>query len=74
MLAIGSGTYGGKPGKEMVAYLENLKSVTGRRAACFASCVADSTKSLAAMKEILTSNGYSIVDCFSCLGTFCWFN
>ena len=70
MLVIGSGTYGGKPGKEMVAYLENLKSVTGRRAACFASCAADSTKSLAAMKEILTSKGYSIVDCFSCFGKF----
>ncbi len=70
VLIIGSGTYGGKPGKEMVAYLENLKPVTEKRAACFASCAGDSTKALATMKEILNRKGYSIIDCFSCFGKF----
>ena len=70
LLVIGSGTYGGKPGKEMVAYLKNLKPVTGKRAACFSSCAGDASKTLAAMKEILTKKGYSIIDCFSCFGKF----
>ena len=70
VLVIGSGTYGGKPGKEMVSFLENLKPATGKSAACFASCAGDSTKTLAKMKELLIGKGYSIVDCFSCFGKF----
>ncbi|XES76278.1 MAG: flavodoxin domain-containing protein [Candidatus Bathyarchaeia archaeon] len=70
LLIIGSGTYGGKPGEELVAYLENLKQVTGKRAACFSSCAGDATKTLAAMKEILNTKGYTVVDCFSCFGKF----
>lgn len=70
IVIIGSGTYGGKPGKEMVTYLENLKPVTEKRAACFASCAGDSTKTLAAIREILSKKGYSIIDCFSCFGKF----
>ncbi len=70
VVIIGSGTYGGKPGKEMVAYLENLKPVTGKQAACFASCAGDSSKTLAAIKTILNEKGYSIIDCFSCFGKF----
>jgi flavodoxin len=70
LLIVGSGTYGGKPGKEMVAYLENLKPVKDKRAACFSSCAGDATKTLTAMKDILTGKGYIIVDCFSCFGKF----
>lgn len=70
ILIIGSGTYGGKPGKELVAYLENLKPVTEKRAACFASCAADSTKVLGTIREILNKKGYTIIDCFSCFGKF----
>jgi flavorubredoxin len=70
MLIVGSGTYGGKPGKPMVAYLENLENVTGKRAACFSSCAGDASKTLVAMKEILNKKGYTIVDCFSCFGKF----
>jgi flavodoxin I len=72
MLIVGSGTYGGKPGKEMVAYLENLKPVKDKHAACFSSCAGDASKTLEAMKNILTGKGYVIVDCFSCFGKFAW--
>jgi flavodoxin len=65
-----SRTYGGKPGKPMVAYLESLEKVTGKRAACFSSCAGDASKTLAVMKEILNKKGYTIVDCFSCFGKF----
>jgi flavodoxin len=69
LLVVGSGTYGSKPGKEMVAYLENLKPVEGKKAACFSSCASgDASKTLNAMKDILSGKGYSTVDCFSCLG------
>jgi len=70
LLIAGSGTYGSKPGKEMVAYLENLKPVKDKRAACFSSCAGDASKTLAAMKDILTGKGYTIVNCYSCFGKF----
>jgi flavodoxin len=70
LLIVGSGTYGSRPGKEMVNYLENLKPVKGKRAACFSSCAGDASKTLEAMKDILTKKGYTIVDCFSCFGKF----
>ena len=70
MLVVGSGTYGGKPSKEMVDYLENLEPVKGKMAACFSSCAGDASKTLAAMKDILIEKGYTIVDCFSCFGKF----
>ena len=69
LLVVGSGVYGGKPGKELVAYLEGLKPVEGKKAACFSSCASgDASKTLQAMKDILSKKGYSNVDCFSCLG------
>jgi len=69
LLVVGSGTYGGRPGKEMVAYLESLKSVVGKKAACFSTCASgDASKTLQALKDILNEKGYSTVDCFSCLG------
>ncbi|MGD0451097.1 MAG: flavodoxin domain-containing protein [Candidatus Bathyarchaeia archaeon] len=69
LLVVGSGTYGGKPGKEMVAYLENLKPVASKKAACFSSCASgDASKTLQTMKDILSKKGYSNVDSFSCLG------
>jgi flavodoxin I len=71
LLVIGSGTYGGKPGKEIVAYLETLKPVTGKKAACFSTCASgDASKTLQTLKDLLNGKGYSTVDCFSCLGKF----
>ena len=55
LLVVGSGTYGSKPGKELVAYLENLKPVEGKKAACFSSCASgDASRTLDAMKDILS--------------------
>jgi flavodoxin I len=69
LLVVGSGTYGGKPGKEMVAYLENLKPVTDKKAAYFSTCASgDASRTLEAMKDILGKKGYSTLDSFSCLG------
>jgi flavodoxin len=68
LLIVGSGTYGGKAGKQMSAFLNNLAPVTGKQAACFATASGDSSKVIAAMKETLTSKGYKTVDSFTCFG------
>lgn len=73
VLVVGSGTYGGKPGKPIVTFLESLKEANGKRAACFASCAGDASKSLTAMQEILKAKGYVIIDCYSCFGRFAFF-
>ena len=73
VLVVGTGTYGGKPGKQIVTFLESLKQANGKRAACFASCAADAGKSLAAVQEILKTKGYVTIDCYSCYGRFAFF-
>jgi len=70
MLVIGSGTYGGKPGKEMVNFLKNLSFVTGKKAACFATCATSAKRTLKTMQETLTKKGYTVVDNFSCFGQY----
>ena len=70
MLVVGSGTYGGKPGKEMVNFLKNLPFVTGKKAACFATCATNAKRALKTMQEILTDKGYTVVDNFSCFGQY----
>lgn len=70
LLIVGSGTYGDKPGKEMVSFLENLNAVTDKRAALFSTCAGDASKMMATMKEIIINKGFTIVDCFSCFGKF----
>jgi flavodoxin len=70
LLIVGSGTYGDKPGKEIISFLENLNPVTGKRAAFFSTCAGDASKPLATMKKIVNNKGYSLIDCFSCFGKF----
>jgi flavodoxin len=71
LLVVGSGTYGSKPGEELVEYLENLKPVADKKAACFSTCASgDASRTLQVIKDILTQKGYSTVDCFTCLGKF----
>jgi len=69
LLVVGSGTYGSRPGREMVAYLRSLKPVSGKKAACFSSCASgQASGTFETMKDLLSSKGYSNVDCFTCLG------
>ena len=74
MLVVGSGTYGGKPGKEMTSFLQGLPSVTGKKAACFCTSAGGLDKCAVSMREILSAKGYSMVDCFSCMGQWGWFS
>ena len=74
MLVVGSGTYGGKPGKELVSFLEGLPSVTGKKAACFCTSAGGADKAAATMRQMLEAKGYSTTECFSCLGQWGWFS
>ena len=74
MLVVGSGTYGGKPGKELVSFLQGLPSVTGKKAACFCTSAGGLDKCAVATREILAAKGYTVVDCFACMGQWGWFS
>ena len=70
LLIVGSGTYGGKPSKKLVKYLETLDTTTNKRVAFFSTCAGDATNTLEVMKEIMANKGYTLGDCFSCFGKF----
>lgn len=68
LLVIGSGTYGGKPGKQLKAYLENLSTVNDKYAACFATGMWNPRPALTKMQEVLKVKGYKILEGFTCYG------
>lgn len=74
MLVVGSGTYGGKPGKELVSFLEGLPSVSGKKAVCFCTSAGGADKAAATMRQMLEAKGYATAECFSCLGQWGWFS
>ena len=75
MLIIGSGTYGGKPGKEMVSFIQNLPVYSGKKAACFCTSAGGTEKAAETLRELLIGKGFSLVNgCFSCLGQWGWFS
>jgi flavodoxin len=70
MLVVGSGTYGGKAGPEIIAFLNDLAPVTNKKAACFSTCAGNTEAVISEMRGILTAKGYTMVECFNCLGQF----
>ena len=68
LLIVGSGTYGGRPGKEFVSFLEEIPLATGRRAALFATCSSGIVLWFNSMKGVLESKGYQVCGSFSCFG------
>ena len=71
LLVIGSGTYGGKPGKRLTTYLKNLAPANGKNAACFATYIWNPTRNLTTMQETLKTKEYKIIESFACCGR--WF-
>ncbi len=69
-LIIGSGTYGGKPSKELTEFLEALPEVENKKVFFFSTCSGDATKTIETMKQILNKKGYTIGDSFTCFGKF----
>ena len=70
LLVLGSGTYGGKPGKQLTAYLENLPTVNDKYAASFATGMWNPARNLTLMQEVLKAKGYKILEGFTCYGSW----
>jgi flavodoxin len=73
MLIVGSGTYGGKAGPEIINFLNALAPVANKKAACFSTCAGNTEAVIAEMSGILKNKGYSMVESFNCLGQFAIF-
>ena len=68
-LIAGSGVYAGKPGKEMVEFLNNLPAMKGKKAAIFeTSRNGEELNAGKVMKAVLEKKGAKIVDRFVCPG------
>ena len=70
LLVVGSGTYGGKPGKKLQEFLDGLEPVKKGKSAIFTTSAGPNPKSLAIMKESLEAKGYEVVSTFDCRGQF----
>lgn len=74
-LFLGSGTYGGAPGKEMVKFVTD-NVFTGRRIALFGTSMKPegAGKMIAAMEDALTKKGATVLGRYHCMGKFLLFN
>ena len=70
LLLVGSGTYGGKPDKKLLSFLDGLKPVKGGKSAIFTTSAGPNPKSIDVMKEKLEAKGYEVISTFDCRGQF----
>ena len=68
LLVIGSGNYGGKPGKELQEFLEHLQSPSKIKIAFFATSGRPEPKCIEVMQEIVESKGFIFLSEFDCRG------
>ena len=61
LLVIGSGNYGGKPGKELQKFLENLQSPSNINIAFFATSGGPEPKCIEVMQKTVESKGFIIL-------------
>jgi flavodoxin len=75
ILFLGSGTYGGAPGKEMMKFVTD-NVLTGRRVALFGTSMnpAGAGKMIAAMEDAVTKKGATVLGRYHCPGKFLVFN
>jgi len=75
VLFLGSGTYGGAPGKEMMKFVTD-NVFTGRRVALFGTSMAEAgaRKMIAALEDALTRKGATVLGSYQCRGKFLLFN
>jgi len=66
---LGSGCYGGKPGKDMMNFIMN-NDFTTRNVALFGTSGSGEGKEVTEMEESLNSKGANIIDRFFCKGKF----
>lgn len=68
LLVIGSGNYGGKPGKELQEFLENLQATSKINIAFFATSGGPESKCIELMQKIVESKGFIFLSQFDCRG------
>jgi flavodoxin len=75
VLFLGSGTYGGAPGIEMMKFVTD-NVFEGRRVALFGTSMSDAgaQKMIAAMEDAMTRKGAMVIGTFQCRGKFLLFN
>jgi flavodoxin I len=75
ILFLGSGTYGGAPGIEMMKFVTD-NVFAGRRVALFGTSMSEAgaLKMIAAMEDGLTRKGATVLGNFHCRGKFLLFN
>jgi flavodoxin I len=69
LLFLGSGTYGGKPGENMMKFIES-GDFSGRKVAIFgtSASLAGGQKMINAMTDVLTKKGATIAGAYHCKG------
>jgi flavodoxin len=75
LLFLGSGTYGGAPGIDMMKFVTD-NTFTGRKVALFGTSMADggAQKMIAAMEDALIRKGATVLGSYHCKGKFIFFN
>jgi flavodoxin len=75
IMFLGSGTYGGKPGEDMMKFIGSA-DFTGRKVALFgtSSSLAGSEKMIAVMADALKLKGATILGSYHCRGKFLFTN
>jgi len=75
VLFLGSGTYGGAPGKEMAKFVAD-NVFTGRRVALFGTSMKPegAEKMIAVMEDAVTKKGATVLGRYHCMGKFLFFN
>jgi flavodoxin len=75
LLFLGSGTYGGAPGIEIMKFVTD-NGFSGRKVALFGTAMSEAGagKMLAAMEDALGRKGATVIGKFQCKGKFLLFN
>ena len=68
-LILGSGCYGGKPGKDMINFI-NEHDFSGKNIALFGTSGGGIGKETEAMEKMIQENGGNVTDKFFCRGKF----
>ena len=74
LIVVGSGNYGGKPGNEILDFLNNLQPTNSCKAAVFATSGGPEPKCIEIMEGTLEAKGYKVISCFKCRGQFLFAN
>ncbi len=69
IVILGSGCYGGKPGEELLEFIQS-HDFKGRKVALFGTSASGLGKEVAVMEELLANEGCSVVGKFCCTGKF----